>query len=460
MSPHHTYPKVVFGDTTFSNLDILEASVIEEFDPICATLRAGRLELTIYSTEANFSALNPYRTEAFLDSKEPLYVYEVVGGVEYPIGLYYLDEWETAEDTLIKFRCIDQIGLLDTYNYNGGIWLTPITVQSLINQITEISGVDFVVDPDISTTTVKGWIPICSCREALQQILFAAGAYAISARQEGFIRIGQLISTYGAVSRGLVCGVGATGQSRNWQRSWRPAQFAALELLQEISEEEISASRPVVQKIGVTGVEVVSHNYTQDTTNVQDLFNDTLEVGLHRINFSAPAHTLNVTGATEIESGANYIIISVSAEGLVSITGKPYIDSIIVYSQYLPEYMMGNKKENIIKVESAYLVNISNGVDVTTRVYNYHQLRFIQKCKLYSPIYIQAGSEVFIDTLYTQQLRGWVEHARMDLARGFLVDIEICGDLQIPTYELYSGLFTTGESRTRQRSFRAALPMQ
>lgn len=451
-----TYPKVVFGDLTFEHGDILEAKLIEEFDPICATLPAGTFELTLYSPDADFSALNPYRSQSALISKQSLSVYENIDGVEHSMGLFFLDEWESADDTLVKFKCIDQIGLLETYQYDGGLWTSAVTVDDLLAEITQITGISFEIDPDVSGTTVKGWIPAGNCREAVQQIMFASGLIAITARQEGFINITKLISGSGVSTRGIVSGVAAVGQTRKWQKHWRPAQWA-LSTVGEITSSMMNATRPVIQRIGVTGVEVYAHNYIADTTTVNDLFSDTLPVGEHKITFTSPVHSLSVSGASTVESGANYVVVSVASPGTVTITGKPYIDSVKVYSQYMTALEMGDMKENIVTVEQAYLVNASNAAEVVSRVYDYYQIRFIQKCRLYAPIQIQAGSEVYVDTLYTQVLRGWIQKMSVDLSRGFTVDAEVVGDIEIPIYEIYSGIGATGESRTRQRSFRPSV---
>lgn len=454
-----TYPRIVFGDLVFQKDEILHCQVVEEFDPICAKLPAGSAEITLYSATADFSALNPYRDQEPLVSKQPLSIYETIDGIEYTVGLFFLDEWETADDTVIKFRCIDQIGLLDTYPFNGGLWSTPVTIDAILASITNASGVDFEIDPDVSGTTVKGWIPYGTCREALQQLMFATGLYAIAARQDGYINISRLITGNQIVTRGIVSGVAATGESRIRQKSWRPSQWS-LSTIGEITEGMISADRPVVQKIGVTGVKVLAHNYTADTTTTVDIFEDTLTVGNHQIIFQEPHHSLNVTGGSVYASNANQVVVTVSVEGTVTVTGKPYNDSVVVFLEEVDPSDMGGRKENVITVEEAYLVNSTNGAEVAKRVFDYQQLRFIQKCRLYAPINLQVGSEVYVSTLYTQTLRGWIEKMSMDLSSGMRIDTEIVGDIEVPVYEIYSGLTATGESRIRQRSFRDTIGFQ
>lgn len=445
-----TYPRVVLKEFIFGNVDIQSANLVEQFDPICATVPISTLDLVLHSNTSEFSALNPAKGTVTFERKQPLSLYEVVGGQERYIGLFFIDEWENPTENLIKFKCIDQIGLLDSLTYDGGIWLTPVTVAELITGIAADTGVDFEVDPDLADTTLKGWIPICTYREALQQIVFAAGGYVLSARQEGFVKLGRLISEFGAVTKGLVTGVPGTGQSRIWQKRWRPSQWGGLDFTITIPASEISANRSVIQRIGVSGVEVYGHNFSLGSENIE-LFNDTLTVGEHKITFSQPAHSLQISGANIVASGANYAVVDVEAEGTVALTGSSYVDSTVVFSRRLED--IGTRKENLLTVESAYLVNSSNGQAITDRVFEYHQLRFTYKFRMFAPD-AMTGKEAYARTLFDQVLLGWIEKMSIDLARGFVVDAEMVGELEIPAYELYCGVFSAGQDRWRQEDFR------
>jgi hypothetical protein len=80
---------------------------------------------------------------------------------------------------------------------------------------------------------------------------------------------------------------------------------------------------------------------------------------------------------------------------------------------------------NVLKVESAYLVNIDNLTEVAQRISDYYQQRYVQKVKLFAPS-IEVGQVVEVETLYNRKIRGVVEKIDANLS-GFVVKAEIVG---------------------------------
>jgi hypothetical protein len=420
-----TYPIVQFGEVEFSDSDIREATLIEEFDPLSITLPINRLDLLLYSEEANFSILNPSGDYADLVHQHPMMVYEMSGGSQVVIGQYYLDDWENVSDTLIRLTCMDEMGILDGLTYKGGIWLTPITAEDLFIEI--FSGIDteYDLDPNLEDTELTGWIPICSYREALQQVAFACGAYVLCARQDGLVKIGTT-DTVGTPTKGIRSGVAHAGQSRIYQKRWRQSQWEGVDPTYEIAESEQSMGTQVNLRRQVTGVELSMHDIIEGT-GVKTLFEGTLAEGDHEITFSQPMHDLSVTGATITTSDANYAELNVASEGTVTLTGQVYIDTVTVYGVYMSG--ISGVKENILKITDASLVNSSNGATIAQSIYDYYQERHVIKPKLFAPV-IKPGSSVLVDTLYSQQISGIVEKMDIDLAGGFICKTTIVGELE------------------------------
>ena len=416
-----TSPWLSFGTTTFTGTAIRDAMVTEEFNPLSITLPFGKLEVTLYSTEC--SIIEPTGDFALLQRRTPIVLYETVNGSNRFIGRFYLDDWENISDTLIKFICLDELGVLDSITYRGGIWLTPITMGALIDAIfTELDMV-YSLDPSLVAKELTGWIPICSYREALQQIAFAAGAYVLCARQEGYIKIGESYGV-GATTKGIRSGVASTGQSRVWQKRWRQSQWEDIFPDIYITASEKGASQSLGLRGEVTGVEVHMHDIVAGTGS-KVLFEGTLAIGTFEIRFGQPMHTLSVTGATITESGANYAMLSVAVAGTVILSGLVYVDTVTkhgIYTSGLPE----GTKQNVLVIEEATMVNSLNGVAIAQSVYDYYQERYVQKMKLYVPN-AHIGRKCYVDTLYGRQIVGVAEKMTTDLARGFIAQTEIVG---------------------------------
>jgi hypothetical protein len=448
----HTTPIVKFGSVIFTGTSIKSAKIVEEFDPLNATLPINTLELILYSTEAGFMLIDPTGDYALLENHQPMVVYEESDTQTILMGQYYLDTWENISDTLIKFNCIDLLGILDKSTYYGGIWLTPIAAGDLFKIILDEVGVPFAIDPDLYSYPLTGWIPICTYREALQQIAMACGASIFCARQSGYLKIGKMYMS-GAISKGpragvsnsgqsrvyqqrwrfsnwdasyssVQCGISGCGQSRNYQRRWRPCIWVKLIGDITITKAEKGLNQSLSLRDQVTGIEVTAHDIVPGLGSLE-LYKGLLSIGSKIITFKQPMHDLNISGATITESGANYAIINVANAGLVVLTGLVYIDTRQVFSKYMTG--LGNDtKVNVLKITDASLVNSVNAAEVTERIYNYYQQRLLQKVRLYAPV-AASGNVVIIDTLYDKKIRGIINKMSIDLSGGFIADTEIVG---------------------------------
>jgi hypothetical protein len=173
----------------------------------------------------------------------------------------------------------------------------------------------------------------------------------------------------------------------------------------------------------VTGVEITAHDIISGTGTLE-LFNGILAAGDHEIRFSQPMHDLTCTGATIASSGANYAVLTVAAPGTVILTGLVYIDTTKIFGIYLPSYAY--KKENVLTITDASLVNSENAEEICQNIFNYYQQRYIQDVKLYAPT-AEIGDTVNMETLYGNNLFGVVEKATTDLTGGNVASIEVVG---------------------------------
>jgi len=421
-----TNVRVTFGDVEFSGTDIREAIVTEEFNPLSITLPISTLNLLLYSEDADFSILNPAGDYEDLKYRAPLAVYASINGVEKFIGQYFLKSWENKSETLIRFQCMDSMGVLNSLTtYLGGIWLTPITMGELIDTILGEAGVSYDLDPNLTDVELTGWIPVCTYREALQQVLIAGGGYAICARQLGGIKIGTILAL-GVTTKGIITGVGRTGQSRNWKKRWRPSQWEGVVGTISIPRSEQGANTKPILRPLITGVDVEAHDITEGT-GTRKLFDGELAIGVHDIIFSQPMHTLSVSGAIISASGANYAELTVASAGAVTLDGSVYDDTVTVFSHGTPP--TPPQTENRLRLENGSLVNSANAATIAELVYNYYAGRYKQSAKLIKPL-AKIGDPVLIETLYDREINGIVEKMVVNLAGGYLAQTDVIGSVE------------------------------
>lgn len=396
---------------TFSGNSILSAKVVEEVSQLSTELPINTLDLKLFSPDSGFSIVDPSNFFSELQYKTPMDVYGYINTYKIYIGRFYLDTWNSVTEKQAVFTATNVIGLLDKITYYG-IADSPFARYVITNWIEDIfntAGMDYEIDPelgDLSLSLIWGWLPICSCREALQKICFAIGAYV-------------------NINRNKVI------------------QIKKMHLVSEITDfknsltsAEKGISQSLTLKQLVTGVETVNHDYRWDTVDpskvqIEGFFN----VGEHFIIFDNPRYSGAWSGSpgdvTILSQGHHWMLIDVAVEGEYNYAGNGfYITKSVfgVYNTSLP----ANTVENIISINDATTVAregteyVTAGTEATQRVYDYYQQRYFQKVKLFASRVV-VGDSVLVDVQNSRQLGGVIERMETDLSGGFISNVSITG---------------------------------
>lgn len=119
--------------------------------------------------DANFN--NDKKVDFIFQRTQPV---EAFNGSEL-IGVYYIEGSERTGTNSYSISCMDAIGILDLSEYAGNIWIedTPLTTI-----LADVLGGLFTadIDPAFTNSKLRGYIPECTRREALQYVAFALGA--------------------------------------------------------------------------------------------------------------------------------------------------------------------------------------------------------------------------------------------------------------------------------------------
>lgn len=262
------------------------------------------------------------------------------------IGKFYLESVKHTGREKYSLSCVSAVGLLEnaTMHY-GGLYTTQSgdTVGSVLKDIIgEI--VPYTITNGLSIVPVYGWLPVQSRRDALRQLLFATGA-AVKKTVAGELDITML----------------------------------SIGTLKPISDDRLYDNGTVEYPETVSKVTVVEHTYLTGSEQVT-LYEDSVSAvplvspkGVSRngvlVTFDEPMHSLTVAGASILESGANYAILSSSASAVLK--GKKYIHQTREVHAAV-EGATGEDKE--ARVDDVTIINFVNSEAVAKRVAQFYSL--------------------------------------------------------------------------------------
>jgi hypothetical protein len=324
-----------------------------------------------------------------LQTRQKLKVVGTYNGEDRQMGTLYLDKWENVDKKTMQISAIDLLGVIDKTDFMGNIYFN-VSFESIVNEIMTSAGLtteDYTIQDNLKSIVMSGYIPICSHREALQQIVFSVGAVVDCSRSE-LIKIFTPGTTL----------ISTIGKSSIFQKTMK------------ITQNEL-----------VTAVQVLSHNYSQGATQ-EKLYDGELDVGNNKILFNEPVYNISVTGGTIVESNCNYAIINCTSAGPVVINGYVYQDNIIVH--VVETEIEAQQKEHTLTIDNAYFVNKSIANTVAQRILDYYQKTYTTEVSFLLDTE-QTANYSEIETDYEQKLIGNITHLDIDLLGGWIADMEV-----------------------------------
>ena len=326
----------------FNDAEISTCNILEEIDPTVEEISVNTFNAQIRTRQSIFSPIMSEDFDDMMMRKQPLTVKK--DGVNF--GIFFLEKWKDLYQSGIAFNLDagDAISILDLYPFDGGLYNNKSIVE-LLDEIFNIAFptqlVKYELDPIYQNSKVTGWIPITNCGTAFQHIMFVIHAIADTSRR-----------------------------SSVWIYEADTEVWLDIDL-----DEQYKGGSDEPTKY-YSGVEVTSYSYSQSGENAQ-LFNDTLMVGQHKINFKEPMYNINVTGATLIQAHVNYAIINVTFQGVVLITGLKYIANTLTHS--VKEEVTAGQVESIKSYNGYTLVNPNIGQALAQKQFDWLQNRIMTR---------------------------------------------------------------------------------
>lgn len=346
---------------------LMQVSILEQMSLISDNIPANTLTLGI---------LRQSDTDLIFQKRQPIYVY--LDGIL--LGVFYIDTGtrESKYTYTIQANCYK--GVLNDITYYGGIY-NNVTAQSIIEDIFSDEKIILNIDDVTANTVLSGYIPICTKREALWQVLFAC------------------------------CSVCDTSRSNKFSIFKLPTE------VKEISQEITFNDGRITSDTKVTNIKLSVHNYTVSET-VDKLYEGTLAVGNNLIRFSDPVDTestVTVTGGTMVQLHNNYCIVNVETAGTVTIEGYKYVDNVRIESMDDPNRVQ-NRADKCIEVTEMKLVSNSNWEAVMENLYNYYS----NINKLEGTMVIddeKLGDVIKLTTVWSGEATGNIEQLEYDVRR-------------------------------------------
>lgn len=328
--------KILINDTVITDGDLISGSNLTSHAMAGETLAVDQLICVVNTEDVPFVpadqeyplitndhhiyfAKNDIDVTSFKDGDE-MFFYDG----ESLAGKYFFESVAQQGLNRYKISAVSIIGRLLNSRHYGGVY-TGIYASVIFADI--LAGTNYTLDPDVSDSTVTGYLPIATRRDNLQQLLIATGS-TVRVDETGHIHISSMSDVPSGVFAASRAYIGGS----------------------------VLTDKPVV------GVKLTEHNYFPAGNEVT-LFADGVD-GEELIEFNQPYHDLKIEGGTILESGANYARIS--AKGTVTLTGQPYthVTRIVTAGK-----VDTGSTENVKNVTSCYLANPQIAQSLAERFY-------------------------------------------------------------------------------------------
>lgn len=330
--------KIFINDTVISDGDLISGSNLTSHAMAGETLAVDQLICVVNTEDVPFVpadqdyplitndhhiyfAKNDIDVTTFKDGDE-MFCYDG----ENLAGKYFFESVAQQGLNRYKISAVSIIGRLLNSRHYGGVY-TGVYASVIFADI--LSGTNYTLDPDVSDSTVTGYLPIATRRDNLQQLLIATGS-TVRVDETGHVHISSMSDVQSGVFAASRAYIGGS----------------------------VLTDKPVV------GVKLTEHNYFPAGNEVT-LFADGVD-GEELIEFNQPYHDLKIEGGTILESGANYARIS--AKGTVTLTGQPYthVTRIVTAGK-----VNTGSTETVKNVSSCYLANPQIAQSLAERFYSF-----------------------------------------------------------------------------------------
>lgn len=419
-----------FDEILFRGSEIKSATLVEEISRFSTELKSNSLEVSLFSPSGEYSVVSTTGIFSGLEENQPADMYEEIDGVTNYMGRFYLDSFNSPTPNKMNLKLKDAIARMEESEFLGAFYHTnpdypsyvrTISASDLLNDVMAAAGFEYEIDSGLASIVLDGVLHIGNCRNALQRICFALGAYATCSRSN------KILIRTAELSEDIVT----------------PDY--------ELTSSQKSMSQSVVLKPLITSVNLMHNEWGIDyavfgaggsiVSSVKTVFNGSLALGNYLIDFApdiaystgalvSPPRTavIDLIYGTETITGNGVTFLSfectTSGDWNITINGffrnKKWSNIV--------EIGGGVADTNRVTIKEASFITKTNVSDLVNNLFTYYQERYVQNVRLYATT-IKPGDSVVVDTYDGKQIQGIVEKVSTNLSGGFISDVEIIGVL-------------------------------
>ncbi len=386
--------KILFGlKKNFRGTDLMSASIDNEINILSSELASNKLSIDVLDQENVFNIVNKQGLAPALQENQKMKVYKIDGSSQKLLGNFYLTEWSNNSVDTASFEAQDLIGVLENYTFLGGMY-RDYNAGKLIKEILAAAEVtDYEIDKELADMTVYGYVPICTCKEALQKVLFVIGGVCTTSEIESL----KIFKTQNTVVNNVID-----------------------------SDTKILNNTKVELNENVTGVEVTYYWYVNPTdyeAEEEIAQAESLKDEEITIYFDEPIveSSISCRFCTLLEAHCNYARFRVYAEEAGKVYGHKYRKE--TYKKTITRDRKDNVKANILTVQDVELINSKDVDRIANRILDYYQT-YKTEVKVLAKDEI-VGNLASVNTFNNSKLIGNITSISTDLVGGYISQIKI-----------------------------------
>lgn len=373
---------VVFLEDQLNSLNI-----VEEVDLTSDQVSINQMKARIKFDDSQTT----YEVISTLQETQKTTIREIVDGILYDMGTFYIRDRKLINDKTLEITCEDLLGIIDDKLFLGGFY-NNVTAGDLIDSIFAEYGTNlYYLEPSIANRTISGYIPVCTFREAIQSVALAINAVVNTSRD-------NRISIYSITDDPV-------------KTITRDECFT---YMQDAMDKQFKI---------VTGVSLTIKRYELDTSSTQEVYKATHSSGTYTATFTDPASNLSISGGTIIESDVNYVTFSTTG-ATVTISGNIYKTFEQIEEINTPN-LPSNIAPKIIAFENTLVWDMDQNVQY---LYDFETLK--TKVTLNKVLGNEVvGDYMQVSGFFGQNFEGYIVSCETDLAKGFRGEMTAYGNL-------------------------------
>lgn len=377
--------RVDWGQIKFiTDKEVISASLTENVDSVSSVIDINTVQLSFLALEDNFNIITNSGEYNLIKTLQPI---QNMDGY----GTFYISKF-SAKGQEINTTLTDLLGVIGDKPYMGGFYNT--TVETFINDIAVVADTaaifggahnGFLVDDNVKSLPVVGYLKLTTIRDALHQMCVATCIVLDASRGDKIhLRKKHTVKTA------------------------------------DIPDTAILENPDAGLNDFFTTVEVSAYTYTLDAANQKrEILNEEKTVGEHTLELTSPHEQFSITGATGTEHGANYFKYTVTTAGTVTVKAYPYTETVVVTTVEKAGLSPGDIRK-IKKVERVTLITEANAEAVAQNRLESITREYFTKYKTLTDY--ETGKNY-----KANDVTGALEYQKIDLVKG-ITEAKLYGD--------------------------------